>query len=410
MKDKKIYSYIAIDKKGKRFKGNYEASNENEVIDYLYAQGWTPISVDETLGIFSLERLNEINIGGIPLKDKVFFMKQASVMINAGLSITKTLEILSSQVENPRFRKILRECVEKVASGISLSTAFSDYPDAFDSITLSLIKAGEESGNLDKIFKKLSREFESRHALASKIKSALVYPAAVTLVMTLVMIFLLIFVIPKLEATYAELGATLPTITKIVVAFSRFLLSPFGIATIILGTIGLILGGKFFLSNPSGKRLWHKTQLKLPIIGKLLLKIQAANFARVFELLISSGVPILRALELTEQSMTNVLFKEELKFIREQVQKGESLAAPFLSPTSNFPSIVGYMINVGQETGRLDVVLKKLVKYYDVEIKETTDGLTSALEPLLLIVMGLAVGVLVVAIFLPLTQIVTKIE
>jgi len=395
---KQNYSYEAIDGTGKREKGSIQAYDKDEVVKYIVSQGWNPVSIDETSEFLDLKKINEINIGGIALADKVFFMKQFSVMVSAGLSITRTLEILAAQVKNPRFKAVLKGALKDISSGASLSSSFRKYPDVFDEVSLSLIEAGEQSGNLEIIFKKLAKEFENRHSLLSKVKSAMIYPITIFVIMVLVVVFIMLFVIPQIKDAFSEFGAKLPGITLLLIAVSEFMVNFYYVW--ILGLIILVFASRLLLVSEGGKRLWHQVQLKIPVLGSLLTKIQTGNFARIFELLLSSGVPILKALELTEKSMTNIWFKDEVRVIHDAVQRGINIAEPLLQ-SKYFPPILAYMVNVGQETGNLDEVLQKLVQYYDVEIEETTKQLSSMLEPVMLVLMGAIVGVIVVAVYWP---------
>lgn len=406
-KQKKLYEYAALDKLGNRVKGKTNAYTKDEVVQEINAKGLTIISIDEVSRFFSLDKLSEINIGGVPLKEKLLFMKQLSIMINAGLSITRALEVLSYQAQNPRFRQVIKEIYRLVSGGVSLSDAMAKFPDSFDTVTISLVRAGEQSGNLDRIFRKLSREYEQKQALSSKVLSALAYPAVLTLLMVGVVIFLMVAVVPQMQTAFAGFNAELPFITQVVISISYFMSNYWYILIILIASI--VIGFRYYISTSGGKRVWHKFLIRVPLFGPLNSKIQTSNFARILYLLISSGVPILQALELTEASMTNLWFKEEVIEIREQVKRGIPLATPLLQ-SNYFPIILGYMVNVGQETGKIDIVLKKIAKYYDIEIRAVTTSLSSILEPILLIVMGLVVGLIVVSIYLPIFELTQQIK
>ncbi|WKZ24161.1 MAG: type II secretion system F family protein [Candidatus Dojkabacteria bacterium] len=398
MADKKLFSYVAVNANGERVKGNYSAGTKEEVVTMLFQKGLSPVSVDEVSRFLSLEKLQEINIGGVPLKDKMIFLKQFSIMLNAGLSITRALEVLSLQAQNPRFRQVLKEVLRAVSGGVQLSDSFAKYPDVFDSIAVNLIKAGEQSGNLGTILRKLSREYEQKNALRSKVMSALAYPAVLTVVMIGVVIFLMAVVVPQLQDAFVSFGADLPLITKIVIGISNFMTEFWYLLVLILIAAGVSL--RYFLSTPEGRRVWDKFIITVPLFGPLFVKVQVATFSRVLYLLVSSGVPILQTLELTEATLSNVWFKDEVAAMRDQVKRGVSIAVPLLQ-SQYFPSLVGYMVNVGQETGQLDTVLRKVAKYYDLEIKSATSTLSSLLEPILLVVMGGVVAVIVSAIYYP---------
>ncbi len=407
MEDKKLYEYVALNKDGGKVKGSLQAATKEEVVQQLFQRNLSPLSVDEVSRFLSIERLKEINIGGIPLKEKMIFLKQFSIMINAGLSITRALEVLSTQTQNPRFQRVLKEVLKTVSSGVPLSDALAKYPDVFDSIAINLIKAGEQSGNLGRIFRKLAREYEQRSALTSKVVSALAYPAVLTVVMLGVVIFLITVVVPQMQEAFKSFNTELPLITKMVIGLSQFLINYWYI--VILIVVGAIVGGRYFISTPEGRRVWDKLLISIPIIGVLMVKIQVATFSRVLYLLISSGVPIIQTLELTEATLSNLWFKDEVANMRDQVRRGVSIAVPLLQ-SQHFPTIVGYMVNVGQETGQLDKVLQKIARYFDLEIRAATSALSSLLEPILLVVMGGIVAVIVASIYYPMFQLTQSIQ
>jgi type IV pilus assembly protein PilC len=328
-------------------------------------------------------------------------------MLNAGLSITRALEVLSAQAQNPRFRQVLKDILRSVSGGVKLSDSFAKFPDVFDPIAVNLIAAGEQSGKLGLILKKLAREYEQKNILKSKVTSALAYPAVLTVVMVGVVIFLMAVVVPQLQDAFVSFGADLPWITKAVIWISNALTNYWYL--VILIVIAGAIGFKYFTSTPEGKRVWDRVILGIPIFGTLVMKTQVATFSRVLYLMISSGVPILQTLELTEATLSNSWFKDEVASMRDQVKRGVSLAVPLLQ-SQYFPSIVGYMVNVGQETGQLDRVLFKVAKYYDLEIRSATSTLSSLLEPILLVVMGGMVAVVVAAIYYPMFQLTQSIK
>jgi len=384
-----------------------QGATKEEVVTQLFQKGLSPVSVDEVSKIFSLDRLKEINIGGVPLKEKMVFLKQFSIMLNAGLSITRALEVLSMQQQNPRFRTVLKEVLKSVSGGVKLSDSFAKYPDVFDAIAINLISAGEQSGHLGLILKKLSNEYEQKNILRSRITSALAYPAVLSIVMVGVVIFLMAVVVPQLKDAFTSFGTELPLITRIVIGMSAAITNYWYLLLLVVGAVAI--GFRYYISTSEGRRVWDKVLISIPIFGPLVVKTQVATFSRVLYLLISSGVPILQTLELTEATLSNSWFKDEVSAMRDQVKRGVSLAVPLLQ-SQYFPSIVGYMVNVGQETGQLDKVLFKVAKYFDLEIKTATATLSSLLEPIMLVVMGGMVAVIVSAIYFPMFQLTQSIK
>lgn len=407
MADKKTYEYIAVNREGKRVKGKLKGATKDDIVQQLFQRNLSPVSVDEVSSLLSLDAIQNVNIGGVPLKDKMIFLKQFSIMLNAGLSITRALEVLSAQATNPRFRTVLKEVEKSVSGGVPLSDSFAKYPDVFDNIAINLIKAGEQSGKLGRILRKLALEYEQKNELKTKITSALAYPAVLTVVMIAVVIFLIVVVVPQLQEAFESFNAELPLLTKMVISTSEFLISYWYLVILIVVAGGL--GLKYFTSTSDGRRVWDRFIITIPIIGPMLVKVQVATFSRVLYLLVSSGVPILQTLELTELTLSNVWFQEEVKNMHDQVKRGISIAIPLLQ-SNYFPSLVGYMVNVGQETGQLDVVLKKVAQYYDLEIKSATSTLSSLLEPILLVVMGGLVAIIVAAIYYPMFQLTQSIK
>lgn len=405
--EKKLFSYIAVNKEGNKVKGELSAASKEEIVSMLFQRALSPVSIDEVSSLFSFARLQEVNIGGVPLKDKMIFLKQLSIMINAGLSITRALEVLAAQASNPRFKAVLKEVLKSVSGGIPLSDALAKYPDVFDNIAINLIKAGEQSGNLGRIFRKLAKEYEQKSALMSKVTSALAYPAVLTVVMLGVIVFLMLFVVPQLKEAFSSFDTELPLITKIVIGTSEFMGQYWYI--LILLIVAGIVALRYFISTPEGRRVWDKFLISVPIIGTLLAKEQVATFSRVLYLLMSSGVPILQTLELTEATLSNLWFKDEVANMRDQVKRGVSIAVPLLQ-SQYFPTIVGYMVNVGQETGQIDTVLRKVARYYDIEIRAATATISSLLEPIMLVVMGGLVAVIVTAIYTPMFQLTQSIK
>lgn len=403
MSDKKTYQYVARSQDGKEIKGSMESESKVLVSQYLQSQQLTPVSIDEITKLLSWDYLKQVNIGGVPLNEKVFFMRQFATMVSAGLPLTKALEILNMQAENPRFKIVLKTVLEDISSGKSLAVAFGKYDDVFDKITVSLLEAGEKSGNLQEILIRLADEYEAKKKLAGKIQSALMYPIIVTIVMIVVVVLLMVFMVPTMAGVYEGFDAKLPLVTQILISISNFLGNPF-YASLLLSTIlGLFIGFKLYTKEGKGQQQWHKVLLSIPVFGTLINKTQVATFSRIFYLLIKGGMPILDALQLTSASLSNYWFKAQILQAKDEVERGRPLALSFLQ-SPYFPMTVGYMINVGEQTGELDKILEKLASYYDMEVEAATSSLTTIIEPIMIVVMGVVVGVVAVAIYLPMFQ------
>jgi type IV pilus assembly protein PilC len=395
------FKYTARNQEGKEVKGVLEARDSAAVTDVLHDRGLIVVDVREEMK-FDMERLNEINIGGVPMQDKVVFMRQLSTMISAGLSLTKALEILKQQATNPYFQRVLADVLESVQSGVGLADSFRNQSeDVFDDVTLNLVQAGEESGNLDTILERLATELEEQKSMGAKIRSAMIYPAIILIIIVAVVVIMMLVLVPSMTEIYGEFGAELPWATQFLISASDFLLAYWWVILTFL--IVLVVGGKMFLDTPKGKNIWDKIILKIPAIGKIITKMQLSNFTRILALLLSSGLSIIQALELTSNSLSNTVFKNTVLQAKKEVEKGGTLAVP-IARSEYFPLIVSQMIAVGEETGEIDSVLEKVSEYYKEEVDNATDNLSSLLEPIMLILMGGAIGFIALAIYMPMFQ------
>ncbi len=399
----KKFKYSSRDAAGKVVEGEIEAKDAAAVSDILHDRGLIVVSIKERSGL-DLERLNEINIGGIPMKEKVVFMRQMATMIGAGLPLTRALEIMVQQASNPMFKNVLKKVQDSVESGKSLSNSFREQEDVFDSITLNLLEAGEESGNLETILERLATELEERNVLAGKIKSAMIYPAIILVVIIAVILLMMFVLVPSMADIYKDFDAQLPWTTTLLMSMSDFFVKYWWALVIVLGL--LFVGWKYYVSTPSGKKTFDKLTLKLPIIGTVVSKMQLSQFTRVLALLLSSGLPIVKALELTAQSLNNTIYRDVVMQSKEEVEKGGPLALS-IARSEYFPLLVSSMISVGEETGEIDSVLSKISEYYKEEVNVATSNLSTVLEPVFLIIMGLAIGFIAMAVYMPMFQLST---
>jgi len=396
----KKFRYSARDSSGKEISGKIEARDRDAVTEILHDKGLIVVYVKDEFSI-DLEELSQINIGGVPMKDKVVFMRQMATMVSAGLPLTRALEIMEQQVENPAFKKVISQVKSSVESGKTLSDSFRQAGEVFDDITLNLIEAGESSGNLDIILTKLAVELEESKKLGDKLRGALIYPVIILVVIVAVVALLMFVLVPSMAEIYSEFGADLPWVTTFLINLSNFTLAYWW--ALLLVIVILIFGGKAYFDTPTGKRNKDKVMLKLPIIGNIVTKMQLAQFTRILALLLSSGLSIIRALELTAQSLSNEMFKEVVLESRNDVEKGGSLAIP-IARSEYFPLIVSSMIAVGEETGELDNVLNKVAEYYKDEVDVATSNMSTTLEPVFLIVMGLVIAFIALAVYMPMFQ------
>ena len=396
----KKFKYSARTTDGKEVKGMINARDETAVGEILHDKGLIIVNIKGTFD-FNLESLNEINIGGVPMKEKVVFMRQMATMVSAGLPLTRALEIMEQQTSNPLFKRVITKVKDEVESGKSLADSFRAQEDVFDDVTLNLVEAGESSGKLDVILLKLAVELEEKKSLGSKLKSALIYPAIILLVIVAVIILLMFVLVPAMSDIYSEFDAELPWTTTLLINMSAFVTSYWWVI-LLVGAVAVI-GGKSYFDTEKGKRVLDKILIHIPIVKTLITKTQIAQFTRIMSLLLASGLSIIRALELTASSLSSSLFRDVLLDARDDVEKGGSLTIP-ISRSQYYPPIVTSMIAVGEETGNLDVVLEKISEYYKEEVNDATASLSSVLEPVFLILMGGTIGFIAMAVYMPMFQ------
>ncbi|HRY22684.1 MAG TPA: type II secretion system F family protein [Candidatus Dojkabacteria bacterium] len=396
----KKFKYSARDAKGKPVTGEAEAKDPQAVADILHDRGLLVVSVKEATG-FNLEKLNEINIGGVPMKEKVVFMRQMATMVGAGLPLSRSLEIMTQQTANPLFKRVLQNVLESIQSGKTLADSFRQEEEVFDNITINLIEAGEESGNLEIVLEKLATELEEKDDLTSKIKSAMIYPAIILVIIVVVILLMMFVLVPAMADIYDDFDAELPFITRFLMSMSDFFINYWW--ALVVGGLVLFIGGKFYLDSPGGKRTFDKLVLKIPVIGDIVAKMQISQFTRILGLLLGSGLSIIKAIELTADSLSNTMFRETLMDAKDEVEKGGPLAIP-IARSEYYPLLVSSMIAVGEETGEMDTVLEKVAEYYKSEVDTATGNLSTILEPVFLVVMGVAIGFIALGVYMPMFQ------
>ena len=331
-------------------------------------------------------------------KDLVIFTRQFSTMIDAGLPLVQGLTILSEQMDNKTFKRILSEVVRDVGGGASLAESMGKHPKIFDDLYVNLVAAGEVGGILDTILQRLAAYIEKAEKLKGQIKSAMTYPIVVVAIAIIVIAVILIFVIPVFEEMFADFGSALPVPTQVVVNLSRFVKGNFHY--MIGALIVIVFLFKRYKSTTGGRKRIDTLVLKLPIFGSLMKKVAVARFTRTLGTMISSGVPILGALEIVAKTSGNAVLEEVIYEVRASIAEGQTIADP-LSENDIFPRMVVQMISVGETTGALDTMLEKIADFYDDEVDAAVDALTSMLEPLLMVFLGGSIGGLVIAMYLP---------
>ncbi|MBN2125334.1 MAG: type II secretion system F family protein [Deltaproteobacteria bacterium] len=394
-----VYQWVAITKKGRKLKGELDSPNERIALATLKKRN------------FQIKKLKEKpkdlfgNISfmqpKVTKKDIVIFTRQFSTMIDAGLPLVQGLTILAEQAENPSFKTILKDINKDVEGGSTLAEALKKHPKVFDDLFVNLVAAGEVGGILDTILRRLAGFIEKAEKLKSQIKGAMTYPIVVVAIAIIVIAVILIFVIPVFEDMFKSFGSALPMPTQIVVNMSRFMKGNFHWVLLAVGAV--VFAFKKYRASTGGRKATDSLALKLPVFGDLLRKTAVARFTRTLGTMISSGVPILDALEIVARTSGNVIIEEILFEVRGSIAEGQTIAEP-LSENDIFPGMVVQMISVGEATGALDTMLEKIADFYDDEVDAAVGALTSMLEPLLMLFLGGSIGGLVVAMYLPIFQ------
>ncbi len=379
---------------GKAVAGEKVADNKESVMALLRREQILVSSVKERGKEMALPKLG----GSVPTKALAIFVRQFSVMIDAGLPLVQCLEILGSQQENKTFGRILQQTRMDVEGGASLADAMRKHPKAFDDLFTNMIAAGEAGGILDTILKRLATYIEKNVKLKAQVKGALVYPVSVIVIAAIVITVILWKVIPTFAAMFEGMGAELPLPTRIVIGLSHWIVR--GMPFIIVGTILLVIGFKRWYATYSGRRVVDKVVLKSPIFGVLMQKIAVARFCRTLGTLISSGVPILDGLEITARTAGNAIIEDAIMVVRKGVESGLTLAQP-LRETGVFPPMVVQMIGVGEQTGALDAMLNKVADFYEEEVDQAVANLLTMMEPIMIFFLGGTGGGIIIAMYLP---------
>jgi type IV pilus assembly protein PilC len=402
------FQYRVRDTEGRLLQGELEGDNQTLVAEKLRQMGYVPIAIEQDK---SKSLSADLKIPGITdrvkLKDVAVFSRQFATMINSGLSLIRALNILGEQTENKKLSEVVTEVRLDVEKGASLSQAIGRHPKVFNRLYVAMVRAGETGGVLDRVLLQLADIIEKQVELKRKIKSAMTYPVAVLVLVLLIVTAMLIFVVPTFETLYSDLGGVLPLPTRLLLAVSR-IATKWAPIIIILEMAGAY-AFKRWIQSETGRAKWDKFKLKVPVFGKLVHKTAMTRFARTLAVLLRSGVPILESLEITSETVNNTVVSKAVKETQEAVKRGESIAAP-LERHAIFPPMVVQMLAVGEETGQVDTMLEKVSDFYDQEIEATVDALTSLLEPLLIVVMGGAVGGMVVALYMPMFQIINLVK
>lgn len=400
-----IYIWEGKNPQGTIQKGETEAADEAAVRKLLRQQNLRPTKIKKK----PKDLLEDIALfqPKVKTKDLILFTRQFSTMIDSGLPLIQGLEILTNQAENPTFKKILAQIKSDVEGGASFADALQKHPKVFDRLYCNLVAAGEMGGVLDTILQRLAAYIEKNAKLVSKVKGAMVYPSVIGVVAVVVVLVMLLFVIPVFAEMFSSFGGELPGLTQAVVTMSDFLRANWWIIGIALTVLGV--GFKKFKATDKGEYIVDKYMLQLPIIGDLLRKVAVAKFTRTLGTMISSGVPILDGLDIVAKTAGNRLVEEAIVATKVSISEGKTIAEPLMQ-SGVFPPMVCQMVAVGESTGALDSMLSKIADFYDEEVDQAVETLTSLIEPVMMIFLGSTVGTMLAAMYLPIFKIAGAVE
>jgi type IV pilus assembly protein PilC len=402
------YAYKGRDLAGKLKKGTLDADSPAHVVVKLRTMGYTPISVSQAnTGLNREITLPGIGQKKVKLKDLAVFSRQFATMIDSGLSLLRALSILSDQTDNKELARVLSEVRHDIETGSSLSGAMGKHPTAFPPLMVNMCRAGEVGGFLDTVLLQIADNFEAEVKLRGKVKAAMTYPVVVFVIAVVAVIGMLLFIVPVFAGLFADLGSELPAPTRLLVVLSGWMryAAPLGLMLI----VAFVLTWPKVKLRPQVRNVVDPVKLKLPVFGPLVRKIALARFARNLGTMMTSGVPILQSLEIVSSTTGSVVLERAIRDVQSSVRQGEALAQP-LTNHAVFPPMVVQMMAVGEDTGALDTMLRKIAEFYDQEVEATTEALTALIEPLMIVVIGAIIGAMIVALYLPIFSLMNTIS
>jgi len=392
-----VFEYKVRTKEGKVAKGFFDGESRAAVQEMLHSRGLIIISITEKKG-----RARRITSGKVKPDEIVVFSRQLTTLIDSGIPLVQALEILTEQIKNPYFKQVIFDILNNIKEGNPFNSTLAKYPRVFSEFYVSMVRAGEASGKLGEILDRVSVYIENALELQRKIRSSLAYPVIVITMAIVITAFLILKVIPTFKGIFDMLGGDLPLPTQILIGISDFSRQWF--LLVVVAFVVLVILLKRMSMTPKGRRIIDERLLKLPIVGELIRKIAISKFCRTFSTLVSSGVPILVALDIVGKTAGNKVVEEAVINAKKFVQEGESISEP-LSRSKVFPPMVVRMISVGEKTGKLEEMLSKIAQFYESEVNTAIAGLTSMIEPLIIGFLGIVIGGIVISLFLPIIKI-----
>ena len=399
------FRYRAVTKNSKLIQGLMDAKDSGEIANYLRQKELTPVAIEEERGDYATKLASAFH--KVKINDVVLFTRQLSSMLAAGLTLLRALEIFKDQVQNPAMMEVLDGVVSDVENGKSFSAAIAKYPKVFSGIYVSLIKAGEKSGLLDKVLLRLADNMEKQQKLRSTIKGALMYPVIIVILMVIVVTVMMIFVIPQLSVLYKNLNIALPLPTQIVVTMSDLTIRFWPITLGIIVT--LVVAYQRWSKTEDGILIIDNLKLKMPVFGKLIKQTILAEFSRTFGLLVGTGTLVVEALMETAETAGNIYYKNAIKDVAKQVEKGVSIGDAMAYYTLFTPMLV-QLVKIGEQTGKVDETLVKASEYFEREVDQSVKTLTTAMEPFIMVILGVGVAFLIVSVITPIYSLISSIQ
>jgi len=403
------FSYSSKTADGKIEQGTLEAANEAQASKVLHEKKLFVLELKkDEQGIPGIKKGIAIPFLGkkVSLKDKIVFTQQLAMMVKSGLPLIDAFSSLEEQTENKYFAQIINEIANEVKGGKTLSETLAKYPKVFSKFYVSIVRAGEKSGKLDEVLERLSDQLQKDYDLITKIKAAVTYPILVVVALIGIMIVMLIFVVPQLKAIFADLGAELPLLTRIILGTSDIIRNFWYIFILLI--IGIYVGTRFWISSPSGGLTYDKIKLRLPLIGGIIKKLYMARFARTMGTLVASGLPMLDIIDTVKDVLTNKVYQAGFENISKDVESGITLSTS-LKKQGIFPPMIYNLIATGEKSGKLDDVLLSMADFFDKEVEASTSNLATLIEPILIIIIGAGVGLVVASVLMPIYSLVNVI-
>ena len=390
------FKYKVMNHQGGKIEGTFKANNKNEVLAMIEDNNYYPIEIKEVLDREQQDLFESFE--KVKTKDLYIFCRQFHTMINAGANISNALDVLRNQTENKKLKKCLNEAHDDVQKGISLSEAIGKHNDVFPDLLVNMINTGEISGNLDIIMLRMASHYEKENKINNQLKSAMVYPMVLASLSVVIVVFLLTFIMPTFTGMFESSGVALPGPTRIVMGLSKFIQTKWYIIIVVIG--GVVYGIKTYAKTPVGRLSIDRIKLKIPIIKDTTEKVIVSRFTRTLSTVLASGVTLVQSLEVVQRVVGNKVAEKSLEVIKEKVLKGISLGEA-LGEETIFPIMLHSMIKIGEESGSLDDILDKTANFYDEELETSLKKMTTMIEPLMIIIMGVVIGFIVVAMMLP---------